>query len=74
MHPIGKKKAFRYKKPVGSDSSVGVAIFDLEKCTFKIVIRNAVIGLQTVPTEFGISFGDFNETVFVTLKGSLTMP
>ena len=64
---IGSKKAFKYKKPKGSDNSVAAAIFDLDKCTFKIIIKKADIGYQDNPVEFGLSFGTFDETVEVVL-------
>jgi len=67
MFRIGEKKAFKYKKTKGSDSSVAAAVFDLDKCTFKIIIKKADIGPQDSPVEFGISFGTFDETVEVVL-------
>jgi len=66
MYRIGEKRAFKYKKPEGSDSSVGVAIFDLAKGTFKIIIKKANIGDQGNPVDLRIQFGDFDETVSVT--------
>ena len=41
------------------------AIFDLAKCRFTIVIKNADIGAQTYPVTFGLSFATFDETVSV---------
>jgi hypothetical protein len=60
------KKTFKYKKPKSSDSSVSAAVFDLEKCTFKIIIKNADIGDQGNAVNFGLKFGSFNETVAVS--------
>ncbi len=67
MFRIKGKEVFKYKKPKGSDSSVAAAIFDLEKCTFKIVIKKANIGSQDNPVDFNIQFADFNETIPVQL-------
>jgi GLUG motif-containing protein len=66
LFEIGTKKAFKYKKSKGFDSSIAAAIFDLEKCTFKIVIKNADIGDQGDTVDFGIQFGSFAEIVSVT--------
>lgn len=54
------RRVFKYKKPKGTDSSIAAAIFDLNKCTFRIVIRNATIGPQEDTVDFGIQFSDFN--------------
>ena len=66
INQIGTKKAFKYKKPKGSDSSVAAAIFDLEKCTFKVIIKKADIGDQGDIVDFGLQFGSFDESVSVT--------
>ena len=68
MFRIREKAVFKYKRPKGSDSSVAAAIFDLEKCTFKIVIKKAVIDSQGNPVDFNIRFADFNETVTLQLR------
>ena len=65
---VGAKEVFKYKRPKGSDSSVAAAIFDLEKCIFKIVIKKADIGLQGDPIDFNIQFADFDETVTLQLR------
>jgi len=64
----GDKMVFTYKKPKGSDSSIAAALFDLEKCTFKIVIDKTDIGEPSSPIDFGIQFGDFEETATVSLR------
>ena len=68
MFRIREKEVFKYKKPKGSDSSVAVAKFDLEKCTFKIVIKKADIGPQNNPVDFNIQFADFDEPVTLQLR------
>ncbi|MCF7958348.1 MAG: SBBP repeat-containing protein [Phycisphaerae bacterium] len=67
LFKIGNKTAFKYKKPRGSDSSVAVAMFSLEKCTYKVVIKKAAIGDQGSEVNFSVNFGTFNETVSVPL-------
>lgn len=67
LYAIGSKNAFKYKKPKGSSSSIGAAIFDLEKCTFKIVIKKAHLGSQNNPIDFTIQFADFSKTVTLQL-------
>ena len=67
LYRIGPKKAFKYKKPKGADSSVAAAIFDLEKCTFKIIVKKANIGSQNNPVDFSIQFADFSRTVTLRL-------
>jgi len=63
LYQISSKIAFKYKKPEGSDSSIDAAVFDMEKCYFKIIVKNADIGVQSNPIDFGIKFTNFNETV-----------
>jgi len=53
---VGKKRVFKYKKP--KLSSVAIALFDLEKGTFEISIKNAAIGEQVSPVSFSIEIGD----------------
>ncbi|MFC1783469.1 hypothetical protein ACFL02_07775, partial [Planctomycetota bacterium] len=60
LYRIRQKEAFKFKKPKGADSSIAVAIFNLEKCTFKIIINRADIGAQGYPVDFGLKFGNFN--------------
>ena len=68
MYQIGRKYAFKYNSPKDPDISVAAAIFDLEECTFKIVIRNADIKSQGDTVDFRIKFGDFDETVRLQLR------
>jgi Cu/Ag efflux protein CusF len=63
-----KDDIFKYKKPMGSDLSIAAAIFNLKKCTFKIVINKAEIAWQGNPVEFRIQFDDFNETSIIQLR------
>ena len=63
LYQIGYRKVFKYKKPRGVKSSIAAALFNLENCTFRIIIRNADIGLQANPVDFDIQFDNFNETV-----------
>lgn len=69
LYPIGSRKAFKYKKPKGTSSSIAAAIFDLEKCKFKIVIKRAGIGSQGNQVDFSIRIGEdeFDETVSLQL-------
>ena len=67
LYQIGLRKAFKYKKPKGTDSSIAAAIFDLEKCTFKLIIKNANIDSQDNPVDFAIQFDNFNETIDLQL-------
>jgi len=67
LYRIGRRKAFKYKKSRGTDSTVAAAIFDLEKCTFKIIVKNASIGSQGNSVEFGIKFNTFDEAVDIQL-------
>jgi len=64
---IGSEKAFKYKKSKETNISIASAIFDLEKCTFKIVIKNANISSQNNPIDFSIQFADFSKTVTLQL-------
>ncbi len=57
---------FLYKAPRGSDNPVSKALFDFDRGTFQIIIKNAPIGDQDSPVTFGLSFGDFEQTVSVT--------
>ncbi len=63
LFSVGRQEIVKYKKSKGGDGSVAAAIFDLGKGTFKIVIKNADIGPQDEPIEFGISFDGFAESV-----------
>ena len=47
-------------------NSIASAMFDLEKCTFKLIIKNADIGQQAAPVNFGLAFADFHITIPVT--------
>ena len=71
LYRIGSKKAFKYKKPKGTNSSIAVAIFDLEKCIFKIIVKKANISSQNNPVDFRIQFGEgtdeFDKTFIVPL-------
>lgn len=58
-----KKSKYKYKKPKGTDSSIASAIFDLKKCTFKIIIKNALIGDQGASVDLHMRFGSFDETI-----------
>gem|GEM_PF-2569819 len=72
LYRIGSKKAFKYKKSKETNSSIASAIFDLEKCTFKIIIKNANISSHSNPIDFSIQFADFSKTV--TLQLTETKP
>lgn len=65
LYQIRTKRAFKYKKPKGTDSSVAAAIFDLEKCTFKVIIKKADIGEQGNLVDFSVQFGTFDRSVGV---------
>jgi hypothetical protein len=76
LYRLGKKMSFKYTKSKGSNSPVAAALFDLEKCTFKIVIANADIGSQGNPVDFSIQFGFFQETTTLPLtqkNGSMSV-
>ena len=67
LYRIGSKRAFKYKKPKDSDSSIAAAIFDLEKCTFKIIVKKTNISSQNNPIDFSMQFADFSKTVTLQL-------
>jgi len=67
LYRIGTGKIFKYKKPKGTNSSIAVAVFDLEKCTFQIIVKNADIGQQGNPIDFSMQFADFSKTVTLQL-------
>ena len=48
-----------------SDPTTALAVFDWEKCVFKVLIKNANIGAQNYPIKFNVNFGSFNQTIFV---------
>ncbi|MBI9018582.1 MAG: hypothetical protein JEZ07_15120 [Phycisphaerae bacterium] len=50
------------------NSSVAAVIFDLEKCTFKISIKNADIGIQDNPLDFAVKFSEFDESYQLNLQ------
>jgi len=62
---VGDKWSFKYQKPQSTAIAVSSASFDLEKCTFKIAIKNDAIGNQGSPVSFGLTFGSFNQSVDV---------
>ncbi len=68
LYRLGNKRAFKYKKPKGSDISVAGAIFDLEKCVYKIIIKKAAIGSQGNTVNFGIKFSNFNQNITLALS------
>jgi len=59
LYQLGSKRVYKYKKPRGSNSSIAVAIFDLDKCTFKIALKKADIGIQGDEAKFEIQFDGF---------------
>lgn len=61
-------RGIKYKKSKGSNSSVAVAMFDFEKGTFNIIIKNANIGNQGNAIDFGIKFDAFDEADTIELK------
>jgi len=67
LYRIGSGKIFKYKKPKGTNSSIAVAIFDLEKCAFQIIVKNADISQQGNPIDFSMQFADFSKTVTLQL-------
>jgi hypothetical protein len=67
LYRIGSKKAFKYKKSKETNSSIASAIFDLEKCTFQIIVKNANISSQNNPIDFSMQFADFSKTVTLQL-------
>ncbi len=64
---LGEKTIFKYVKPKGAASPIAAALFDLEKCIFKIALANADIGSQGNPVDFAIQFGAFHESVTLPL-------
>ena len=66
LYQIGVRKMFQFKRPRISDSSIAAAVFDVDKCRFKIIIRNADIGGQDYPVQFGLKFGNFNHIYYVS--------
>lgn len=63
LSPKSRRGIYKYRTTSSSSGPVGKAIFDLQKGKFKIAIKNADIGEQESPIQFGISFGSFAESV-----------
>jgi len=55
------------KKYQDSQGWVVSGLIDLDKCVYKIVIKDADIGVAESPAEFGMQFGAFDETVSLPL-------
>ncbi len=66
LYQVGTKRIYKYKKPKGTTSPVAAAVFDLEKCTFKTLIQKESIGQQDSPVAFGLAFGSFSQSVYLT--------
>jgi len=61
-------KAGRYKCKYTTADAVISADFDFTSCNFSIDIKNATITSHSGTVAFGLTFGDYNETVGVALK------
>jgi predicted outer membrane repeat protein len=63
----GTKKSYLFKLPKGdTDPTTAMMVVDLEKCTFKLLVKSATIGQQTNPVKFRMTFDSYDETVLVT--------
>ena len=61
-----QKKTYLFKMPKGdTDPTTALAVFDLKKCVFKVLVKNANISIQSYPIKFNINFDSFNQTIFV---------
>ena len=62
----GQKKTYLFKMPKDDqDPTTAMVVIDLEKCTFKLLVKSATIGQQTYPIKFRITFGSYDTTVLV---------
>ena len=68
---LQKGTKYYYKKPKDMDDPsanyVDIAILDLVKCTFKVLIKNANIGSQPDSTNYSIRFTSFDESALINL-------
>ena len=55
---VGNRSVYKYKQPRGVNTNKISAVFDLDKCTFRIKISKASIGDQGEYPEFGLKFGE----------------
>ncbi len=63
LSPKSRRGIYKYRTTSSTSGPVGKAILDLQKGKVKIAIKNADIGEQESPIQFGISFGSFAESV-----------
>ena len=66
---FGGKGAGKYvcKKAEATEGGVVSAVIDWNHSTFKMVVKDAAIGVQSGAVEFGLVFGSFEETAGIML-------
>jgi len=53
---------YLYSDPLGANGNISFALFDLNRCTFTIMIRNAAIDQHSGTVPFRLQFGSFDQT------------
>lgn len=64
---IGKTSRFILPQNHANNNAVKKAYFDLKKCLFMIVIKKSQMDISAGSMDFGLSFGDFDESETILL-------
>ena len=69
MYRSGNSNSFKYKRRKNVESELSSALFDFDKCYYKIVIRKADIDMEDGDSvDFSLKFNSFDESMTVSLK------